>query len=106
RGPALAVDVLDDPGGQCPQLTGYGVPGQVGLVRLLAPVRPRGPRRGVDRTGVGTTAEAVVPRPHRGPDRVREQPRVRLGELAHGSDAERGQPLADLRADPPQGGRR
>ena len=84
--------------------SGTNVPREVGLVGLLAAVSAGYPRARVDGAAVGTATEPVVPRTHGRPDRVGQHPRVGLCELAHRVDPERGQPLADLGADPPQRG--
>ena len=76
---------------------------EVGLVGLLAPVRPRHPRRRVDRAGVHAAAEPVVPRPHRRPELRGQHPGV--GRRPAGARCRcRARPAACaiLRADPPQ----
>ena len=104
RRPALRVDVGDHPPGQRADLLGDPVPVlEVVLVGLLAAVRPRHPRRRVDRAGVHAAAEPVVPRPHRRAELGGEHPGVGRGRAGRRCRC-RARPAACavLRADPPQ----
>ena len=105
RRPALAVDVGDHPArsARAPRRRSASQSVEVGLVGLLAAVRPRHPRRRVDRAGVDAAAEPAVPRPHRRPELRRPAPgRRRRPSSVDRVDAERGELAGGLAADPPQ----